>query len=634
MIQLPSDYDGGQLTVFHRGKQTEYNFSGPEACYKFYYAAFYADCQHEIKPVTKGYRLCLIYNLLYRGVDVCPAPADNEKQVSAIVSAMTAWNEDAASDDSPEMMTYMLEHKYCEASLSFELLKNGDRAVAEVLIQAKVRGNFDLCIGNVHLTENWSAYHDDWDDDDYTPGELCDEELRLENVRSCDGEKMSRRIDISRDSFVPENFFDSIDPDEEEFEEATGNEGATLYKQYNWAALLLWPVKQRAAVIGLDNMIQIFEQDIKKGKNETRLVAAAKEIMAGLRDGFGASTYVRVLQSLLLLDNKELIVECLDTIVKNTSSYSNIVGSSSFCKAVSTIGNKYGWSLLMAPLKAMFEKCASDAVEVYCQFLLKTFSDQVEDEQKKLCKCLTAAYVNFLVSEPDATPVSQPSSSAYCYGRTKIVHRSKEYVCRVVKTLKSFACDDLLVSFVNTLRAKPVRYPILNTVGPAILDISRAAAIDGSLQELLSYCTSKLEKSIQKIPTPSSYARPVKFSCSCNDCVPLKQFLQHPDKEIQRFRMSEKRRYHLELQIRGLADVTHSTERIGSPHTLVVTKTQEAYERAVKKHEAKQTLLATLRSLQGRAEPPTKKQKTESYVSSVCSSSSSTGTTPVIDLTV
>jgi len=66
VIQMPSDYEGGQLTVFHRGKETEYNFSGPEACYNFYFAAFYADCQHEIKPVTKGYRLCLIYNLLYR----------------------------------------------------------------------------------------------------------------------------------------------------------------------------------------------------------------------------------------------------------------------------------------------------------------------------------------------------------------------------------------------------------------------------------------------------------------------------------------------------------------------------------------------------------------------------------------
>ena len=147
---------------------------------------------------------------------------------------MTAWNEDAASKDCPKMMTYMLEHKYCEASLFFELLKNSDRAVADVLVQAKAEENFDLYLCNVHLTENWSAYCDDWGD--CTTEELWDEELSVENVRSYDGDEKTYGIDTSNDSLVPENFFGTIDPDEEEFK-ATGNEGTTVDKQYNWAAL-------------------------------------------------------------------------------------------------------------------------------------------------------------------------------------------------------------------------------------------------------------------------------------------------------------------------------------------------------------------------------------------------------------
>lgn len=27
------------------------------------YAAFYADCEHEVRPVRSGYRLCLTYNM-------------------------------------------------------------------------------------------------------------------------------------------------------------------------------------------------------------------------------------------------------------------------------------------------------------------------------------------------------------------------------------------------------------------------------------------------------------------------------------------------------------------------------------------------------------------------------------------
>ena len=55
----------------------------------------------------------------------CPTPADNQKQVSAIVSAMKGWKEDIVSDKCPPMIFYLLEYKYCGASLSFRFLKNG-----------------------------------------------------------------------------------------------------------------------------------------------------------------------------------------------------------------------------------------------------------------------------------------------------------------------------------------------------------------------------------------------------------------------------------------------------------------------------------------------------------------------------
>ena len=90
VIQLPSDYGGGQLIVYHNGL----SFGGCDARCNFYFAAFYGDCQHEVKPVTKGYRLCLMYNLLYAGVNEYSAPADNQKLVSNIVSAMHDWNQD------------------------------------------------------------------------------------------------------------------------------------------------------------------------------------------------------------------------------------------------------------------------------------------------------------------------------------------------------------------------------------------------------------------------------------------------------------------------------------------------------------------------------------------------------------
>jgi len=620
--------------VFHQGKKTEYNFSGPDACCNFYFTAFYADCQHEVKPITKGYQLCLIYNLLYGDIEGCPTPADNQKQVSAIVSAMTTWNEDATSKSCPKMITYMLEHKYCEASLSFDLLKNGDQAVADVLVQAKAEGKFDLYIGNVHLTEIWSADHDFHGN--YSAEELCDEELTLRHVRSYDGEEMLYKIDIRRDSFVPENFFGTIDPDEEEFEEATGNEGATVDKQYNWAALLLWPVKQRTAVVGLHIMVGIFEQDVKNNKKEADLIVVAKDILREMHKRSNGTLSLEFLRSLLLLDNKELIIECLDTIVKATSCYSGFIEDGWFC---STIGSKYGWSLLKSPLKAMFEKCASDTVEKYLQFLLKFLSDQLDDEQKDLCQCLAAVYVDFLVSEPDATPVSQPSSSLYGYGYYSLsreVNRNKEFVCQVVKVLKRYSCDNLLIAFVNALCNKPIQYPVVKTLVPAMLDMSKITVIDGPLQILHSHCVSKLEAPITEgLTPPSNYVRPVNFSCPCNDCASLKRFLQHPNKKLLQFSMNKKRLQHLEQQIHGAVDVTHTTEQRGKTQSLVIVKTQESYDQKVKEHKRHQTMLALLRSLgseQPECEPPTKKQKPERDLSTFCSSSlPKDASLPVVD---
>ena len=144
VIQLPSDYSGGQLIVAHHGKEETYDFSGVQGCVTSHYAAFYADCIHEIKEVTKGYRLCLIYNLLYKGSGSLPSTVNNQPLVDEVVSSMKQWNNEAVNAQGPVLMAYLLEHKYSEASLSFRGLKNVDRAVGDLLIRAQEEVNFEL----------------------------------------------------------------------------------------------------------------------------------------------------------------------------------------------------------------------------------------------------------------------------------------------------------------------------------------------------------------------------------------------------------------------------------------------------------------------------------------------------------
>ncbi len=67
VVGLPSRHEGGTLVIKHNGQTKKVEFGGNDSEFKTQYAAFYADCQHEIKPVTAGYRICLVYNLAIAG---------------------------------------------------------------------------------------------------------------------------------------------------------------------------------------------------------------------------------------------------------------------------------------------------------------------------------------------------------------------------------------------------------------------------------------------------------------------------------------------------------------------------------------------------------------------------------------
>jgi hypothetical protein len=62
-IVLPSVHCGGELVIRHAGREATVDLSNAEIP-ELTFAAFYADCEHAIQPITQGSRMCLIYNLL------------------------------------------------------------------------------------------------------------------------------------------------------------------------------------------------------------------------------------------------------------------------------------------------------------------------------------------------------------------------------------------------------------------------------------------------------------------------------------------------------------------------------------------------------------------------------------------
>ena len=583
VIQLPSNYTGGQLVVYHQSKSEEFDFGGPAGCTAIHYAAFYADCEHEIKPVKTGYRLCLIYNLVYKGPrpSNCYTPPDNEQNVSVIIRSMQEWG--IHSGESPLMMTYLCEHQYCDSSLSFQLLKNSDRAVADVLAQATKEVEFDMYLAKVSLVEQWS-------DDDY---EMFDDEIRAENLTSLKGYTISS-IDLKKKYLVPDTFFDERDPDDEESKPYTGNEVAHVEKQYNWAALLLWPSINRVRNLGIDNTIHVLEKDLqarsislgKKAELEVivRCIFSECTSPSHWRDSESFFLLLRCLQS---LGKVELISKFLDVIA--TSLHSCLIGNSSFGNEVLAIGLKYGWDTLRSPLQTIFNGLhvslsSNEAIEEYCEFLYRISLLPSSEVQKDICHGLANITVTMLSNEPDAHPKSCDLISLF-------------------KCLEAALCDkQLLTTLIEVVTAKPNCYPVLETLVPVCDGLHKllngGIGVNKSLEALLVYCITSLEVSSSRvIPIPTNWSQPVALSCSCIDCKKLRKFLEHPTKTECKFCFTKSKALHLETQLNeNHCSVITTMECTYGFYDMVVSKTRN-YERDCQIFEKEKEALSHLQSM-------------------------------------
>ena len=193
VVLLPAAYTGGELVVEHAGQRRTIDRSGGEQWRGFSYAAFYADCKHEVREVTSGYRVALTFNLCKvsaprsrtaaqsmnqratRAEDkteedeeddeedeeedqaveeksaavasssstpTSPLPSaaslsDTPTVVRKLADALHTWcTQVAASTADSTRYVLMLEHEYTQSSLSVQHLKNRDRALMVLVEKA------------------------------------------------------------------------------------------------------------------------------------------------------------------------------------------------------------------------------------------------------------------------------------------------------------------------------------------------------------------------------------------------------------------------------------------------------------------------------------------------------------------
>ena len=110
VVVLHSHYTGGELLVRHQGREVRFDLRCPDPS-QVAFAAFYADCVHEVLPVTSGCRLTLIYTLSRQEPGDRPSPPNYATEGDQLTALLRHWAEaEDRTQGRPDKLIFPLEH--------------------------------------------------------------------------------------------------------------------------------------------------------------------------------------------------------------------------------------------------------------------------------------------------------------------------------------------------------------------------------------------------------------------------------------------------------------------------------------------------------------------------------------------
>ncbi|TMW65925.1 hypothetical protein Poli38472_003690 [Pythium oligandrum] len=277
VVVLPSVFTGGELVIHGpAGRQTESFTWDPSvgSMFSVQYAAFYGDCEHDVKAVTSGYRVCLTYNLLSTKAGTLVAPT-NEAYLG-LRAALDEFFAKAEARNSEKRLVYMLEHKYTKQGLGFDFLKNRDIVVMRSLAkycEESSDGAYMLFLARVE----WKEVEEEFTLDLNLPfipyGSTLTEIASQNTIHDADGDSCY----AIEAEVVPSGWWKKIDWDGDRHVPYTGNEGDYEENWYESAALIVRPTEEALEGIkttqGVNAAVNVWLRMAKSGHPQARACA-------------------------------------------------------------------------------------------------------------------------------------------------------------------------------------------------------------------------------------------------------------------------------------------------------------------------------------------------------------------------
>ncbi|REJ76643.1 MAG: 2OG-Fe(II) oxygenase [Planctomycetota bacterium] len=624
IVVLPNSFEGGNLIVRHGAVEQRLTFDEAAAGKSPCFAAFYADCEHEIRRVTRGVRIALAYNLVLkpqRGKS--SATAKPTASIDALAGSIESW----VAMQPAQPLVFALEHHYTQRGLSLELLKGDDRKLADLVASAAEKAD---CL--VHLAQV-QRHLQQWADDgsfahsyrgryDRTPrneieiGETYEDELSGTHWTDVRGRKQPwGAIAFDLSAIVSSVPLEDWKPTSEEFEGYTGNAGNTLDRWYHRSAIVVWHRDHHFDVIassGAAESVPLFcsmaarlVKTPKKRLEEARrdCLRFARAIIARWPHrtfGYGPlqtgekSPLDDFPQHLLLLHDRDTVAMFLSKLAEQDQS----LPLKSF---VVDVCREFGWNAFARELKHLLSATQNIRGRQEVPFRdiewLSAFCcDKTADPDKsalaeELCALAVARFC-------EARPPRSPYFSPYHRRESSVSEKSLPLL---LKALLAGGREEGLSRVVRVVQQSPDEFRLDDCQIPSLKQLipwsgKQLGQVHPQLETWLISVRQQLESATAKPPTPpTDWARPAEVDCKCQFCAQLNAFLADPANEVGRIPAREDARQHLVgMIVRHQCDVKHTLQRKGSPYSLVLTKTTGSFDRAVKRFEADHRLLKTL----------------------------------------
>ncbi|MEV0925535.1 2OG-Fe(II) oxygenase [Streptomyces spongiicola] len=645
VVSLPSHHSGGELVVEHAGRSVTHRASR----HQLTFVAFYADCRHEVRPVTSGYRVTLTMNLLAERV----RPTDEDAGgpladlAHCLTEHFTAPAEQQYSYGPPETtppnrLVYLLDHEYTQRGLDWDRLKGADATRAARLRQAAGQAGCEAVLALAEVQETWDAvppyehydhydhygeveHFDDCEDDecegeclldpdgepgaerrrsgdfsDYELNDLIEDEINLgwwTRPDGTGGERISLPVAYAEVCATTEN--KDLTPYRSEYEGYMGNYGNTLDRWYRRAAVVLWP-RQRSfaarAQADSEGALRELQGHLDAGAlDQARTLARSLAPFWG-QYGSGEATAphfadaLRVAVGLGEADTAAMLVapfrvEALAE--EHAPDLARAAGRYGRAWARGAVGGWYG------------------TVGAY------TSADRTAwlESLPALCTALRAADGD---GEAVATPLVE---SAWQATRQQLanwlgVGREKERqaglarlgapLAHILQAADSGTADTI----VTTLRGLPdtaleCLVPALRAAGRQPRAIPEGAPAIGAFQALAGHCEERLTRVVARpVRAADDWSLSPAGACGsgCDLCPDLDAFLSSRSRQVLEWPLAQARRRHIHsrIDLAGLP-VSHTTRRQGRPYTLVLTKTDAVFSREREARVRAETDLAWLR---------------------------------------